>query len=282
MSVSVTSKDLYGFVIAQLHGMKDLQSELLPNGKITVRIEKYLTRMSYYPNKKRKIAEIEIGTTKSKHKYFRLSLFPSQFGTGEFESFKEVLALMLPEFNYQKLYSTAKVSYIELAADSTSQAQHSFIPFRAKCNSSEIITESDGTKGSTYVGSKLSSLYFCIYDKRKQLKKKKLDTPHKIHTRIEVRMKFIGLHPSEIETQLANPFLKLEIADLSNARKASEDKAWQNFLDECLTDGSAEALRKHPKQRKKYISMLRNQAAWWWKPNYVWSKLANAVSIIAP
>lgn len=155
MSVSVTSKDLYGFVIAQLHGMKDLQSELLPNGKITVRIEKYLTRMSYYPNKKRKIAEIEIGTTKSKHKYFRLSLFPSQFGSGEFENFKEVLALMLPEFNYQKLYSTAKVSYIELAADSASQAQHSFIHFRAKCNSSEIIPESDGTKGSTYVGSKL-------------------------------------------------------------------------------------------------------------------------------
>ncbi|MBI5006427.1 MAG: hypothetical protein HZB95_04805 [Nitrosomonadales bacterium] len=282
MSVGIGCKALYGFALAQLHGMRDVKSEIVPNGNITVFAGQFHSRMSYYPSKKRKIAEIEVGITKSKHKYFRLSLFPSQFGPGEFERFKEVLALMLPPFNYQKLYVTAKVSYIEIAADSVSQAHHSFIPFRAKCNCSMIFTETDGAKGSIYVGSKTSSLWFCIYDKKKLLEKKKLDAPHKIHTRIEARMKFIGLHPNEIQTQLGNPFLKLEIADLTDAREASKDKTWQSFLDECLSIGSAEALRNHPKQRKLFMMMLRNHTARWWKPDYVWSKLENAVSAIAP
>ncbi|MGA8146774.1 MAG: hypothetical protein WB870_04260 [Gallionellaceae bacterium] len=283
MTVGITSKELYGFVVSSLIGMKDIQSDLVPKGKINVHSGKYRTRMDYYPDKnKDKIADIEIGTTKSKHKYFRLGLYPSKFGPGDFEHFKLLLELLLPEFNYPLLFKTARVSYIELAADSRSEMAHSFVPFRPRCNYSYIYKEQDGSYGSTYLGSKLSALKFCIYDKHRQLLAKNLPAPHKTHTRIEVRLRHTGLSPSELLEKMDNPFKKLEIADLQKARNASKDKVWQNFLDLCLEVGSAKALALHPKKRKLYMSMLRVAASWWWKPNHIWLKLPQALSVIEP
>jgi hypothetical protein len=92
ISVNV-SKYLHGVVVTQLKGMKDIQADLVPDGKITVFHKKFSTRLDYCPTKKKKIADIEIGATKSGHGYFRLGLYPSKFEPGEFEHFKEVLGL---------------------------------------------------------------------------------------------------------------------------------------------------------------------------------------------
>src|SRR5450759_4289811 len=107
MSVGIGSKDLYGLVLSQLYGLKDIQADLVPNGKITINSGKYQTRLNYYPVKKKdKIADIVIGVTKSKHLYFTLCLYPTKFGPGEFEQFKETMSILLPEeFNYQRLYN---------------------------------------------------------------------------------------------------------------------------------------------------------------------------------
>jgi hypothetical protein len=281
ISVNVSSYQ-HGIVVTQLKGMKDIQADLVPDGKITMTPKKYCTRLDYYPTKKGKIAEIEIGANKSGHGYFKLVLYPSKFGPGEFEHFREVLDLLLPAFSYEKLYQTGRVSYIELAADSLTHTTHSFIPFRSRCNHSLIFTESDEAKGSTYVGSKLSPLRHCIYDKRKQQLKKNLPALYKTHTRIESRSRHIGLSPCDLQAKMNNPFQRLEIADLQAARDTSKDQTWHEFLDQCLEVGSAQALVQHPKRRTQFMKMFRTAIASWWKPHDVWLGLPRALKVIAP
>ena len=282
ISISIGSKELYSFALEQLYGIKELQTNLVPHGKFKIAKYKYLTRLDYYPTEKNKIADIEVGTTKSKHRYFRLGLYPSKFGAGEFEHFKEVLALLLPEFDYQKLYKTGRVSYIELAADSLSHIIHSFIPFRSRCSCSFIFVDKNGKAGTTYIGSKTSNLRFCIYDKHKQLTESNAPATYDKHTRIEARSRHIGLMPCELLEKMSNPFEKLEIADLQKARDASKDKIWQAFLDQCLKVGSAQALSQNPKKRKQFMKMLRASAAPWWNPQHIWEGLPKALKAIKP
>ena len=153
ISVGIGSKELHGFAVSQLKGLKDIQNDLVPNGKITLSLNDYVTRLNYYPTKKLKAAEIAVGVTKSKHCYFRLGLYPAKFQKGQFEHFKKMLGDLLPDFCYPKLFETGRVSYVEWAVDSLSHAAHSFIPFRAKCSCSSIFIDQHGTMGSTYVGS---------------------------------------------------------------------------------------------------------------------------------
>lgn len=283
IAVSIVSSELYSFAWGQLNGIEDLKTELVPDGTIKIFKNKYVTRLSYYPIKKRMIASIEIGTTKSKHRYFRLGLYPSKFQQGEFERFKEILSELLPEFKYQQLYETGKVSYIELAADSLTHAAHSFIPFRRRCNHSSIYVDKTGSKGSIYLGSVKSNLRFCIYDKRKQQLEKKAAVTHSKYTRIESRSRHIKLSPCELLSKMDNPFTKLQIADLHIARHTSQNNEWQSFLNDCLEDGSAQALANLPKsQRAKFMKILNTTAVPWWRPNSVWGGLSKALTAISP
>lgn len=282
INVGIGSKDLHGLVVTQLKGMKDIQADLVPNGKITIADGKYRTRLDYYPTKKKKkTADIEVGTTKSAHKYFRLGLYPSRFEPGEFEHFKLVLSVLLPDFDYEKLFETGRVSYIELAKDSLTHPAHSFIPFRARSTKSWI-HDSNGIKGTTYLGSQLSTLRFRIYDKHKQQVEQHLLVTDALRTRIESRSRHIKLSPCELQ-KMVNPFLKLEIADLQKARDASKDQTWQGFLDLCFVNGSARALAQQTKyKRTQFMKMLRAAAASWWNPQYVWTGLSRALTVIAP
>ena len=283
INVGIVAADLYGFVVAQLKGMEDIQGKLVPDGKIIVTENYSWTRMDYYPTKTKKIAEVWVGTTKTKHRYFKLVLYPSKFKQGQFEHFKWVLDMLLPDFKYQKLFDTGRVSYIELAIDSLTHAAHSFIPFRAMSNKSSIFVEKTGVKGSTYVGSSLSKLWFCIYDKHKHQIDKSYAAIEPLRTRIESRSRHIGLSPCNLQEKMVNPFLKLEIASLKKARDASKDKLWQGFLDLCLIDGSAAALAHQTKyKRTQYLKMLRAAAVPWWNPQGVWPELPRALKVIAP
>ncbi|MBI3374985.1 MAG: hypothetical protein HY017_24955 [Betaproteobacteria bacterium] len=281
INVGVGSKALHGFVVTQLKGMKDIQGDVVPDGKITITENKYRTRLNYYPTKKRKIAELEVGA-KAHHRYFKLVLYASKFGPGEFEQLKWVLSELLPDFNYPKLFETGRVSYVELAADSLTHIAHSFVPFRAKANNSWVHDDGNGVKGSTYLGSKLSALRFCIYDKHKQQVENHLPVTDPLRTRVESRSRHIGLPPCELP-KMVNPFLKLEVADLQKARDASEDHTWQEFLDLCFVLGSARALAQQTKyKRTQFMKMLRASAAPWWNPQYVWKDLPRAIAAIAP
>lgn len=283
MTISIgKNTNLYGVLIGQIAGMKDIQSDLVPKGKITVSKQKYVTRLGYYPaDKKRKIAELEIGSTKSGHMYFKLGLYPSKFKSHEFAKLKDHLETLF-QISYDVIFHDARVSYIELAADSMTYPMNTFIPFRQRINFSKVWKQ-HGEKGSIYLGSNLSKKRFCFYDKAKQLTDAKCAGEHKIRTRLEARLRHIGMAAFQISEHLPNPFSCLEIADLARARDVSTAVEWQGFLDQCLEDGSAHALSQCPKPvRKKYMTMLRTCAATWWNPDYLWQVLPRALEVIAP
>ncbi len=147
MAMTIVSKEYYGVLIGQIFGMKDVQCDLVPKGKISVFEGKSFTRLDYYPRKKRKIAEIQMGSTKSGKMYFRLALYPSKFNADDFQIFKEHIELFF-QISYLQLFLQSKVSYLELAADSFSYSIDSFIPFRSISNYSYRWKNTTGDLGS--------------------------------------------------------------------------------------------------------------------------------------
>ena len=288
--VVIGADDLHKYAYSQMYSMQAQQSALLPGGRIKVKKDKYWTRWDYYPTykktPKRRIAEITVGKTKlfgneTPYRYFVLDLYPSKFYVGEFEHFKQVLCQILPKFAYEKLYQNGHVNYLELASDSLSHQHHSFIPIRKYCTDSMIFKEENGHLGTTYLGSIYSDLRFRIYDKRKQLLDTGQESKYQTHTRIEAALRRVGLEPVNL-IHMANPFEKIEIAELQIARQLSKETVWQGLLDQCLKDGSPSALALYPKQRKQFMKMLRTAAASWWNPHDLWLGLPNALKAIAP
>lgn len=296
ITVVIGSKDLFHKAESQLYKLMAKQSVWVPSGKINVTQEEYLKRLDYYAEfgksaaSKRKIADITVGANKlfggkKVHRYLKLTLYPSKFKVGDFETFKDALKTEMPDFNYSKLYYAGNVNYLELASDTLSQTHHSFVPYRKYCNKSEIFKENDGYLGTTYIGSTASNFFFRLYDKRKQLldKKKPLITDAAVHTRIEAALGRLGPSVATL-IGMPNPFSKLQITDLDQAKAQSDDEDWQHFLVECLTvNGAPDALAKRSKYlRKKYLGMLDAAPAWWWKPELVWERLPEALARIAP
>ncbi|HQR02851.1 MAG TPA: hypothetical protein PK974_01940 [Rhodocyclaceae bacterium] len=291
------SQDLYKHVYSVLHWMTEKeQQHLLPGGRMMLSPEEYTTRLDYYPvysHKKadrRKIADITIGAhgipgLKTVHRYLTLGLYPSQFKAGEFEHLQALLDLYLDDINYAKLYAYGKVNHLELASDTLTQKHHSFIAYRKYCSKSHIYKDDDGYLGTTYIGSLESDLFFRVYDKRKQLldKQKPLITDSPVHTRIEVAMGRLKRSPASL-IHMSNPFSKLQVTELEQAKALSDDQNWQNFLTACLTaDGAPDALAALPAYtRTKYLGMLDDVPAWWWKPDLIWERLPEALARIAP
>jgi hypothetical protein len=276
--------------------MVEMQPELLPAGKMIVIKDKkkHTTCLHYYAAYthkeagRREIVDITLGAYKlpgktNVYRYLTLTLYPSQFQGGEFEHFKWIFDNLMGDITYSGLYHMGKVTYLELAADSLSQKQHSFLPYRKYVSKSNIWQEANGPFGTTYVGSKDSDFRFRVYDKRKQLLDKGKPSQFEIlpHTRVEVVKRKLGVTPIEL-IHMKNPFVKLLIADLAKAKAASPETDWQNFVSECLIVGVPEALSNHPQQRKQYRAALDNVQAPWWQPEAIWQDLPKALAVIAP
>lgn len=137
MTVGVTSKDHYSFLISQLYGLLDIQKDLMPKGKLTVRKETHLTQLNFWPAKGRKIAEIIGGSTKSKHLYLKLVLYPAKFRTGDFENIKSSINVLLSEWSYENLFFTANVSYVEIARDFVNKDCLAYFPYYPAARKSE-------------------------------------------------------------------------------------------------------------------------------------------------
>lgn len=294
IKVVIPSPDLSKHVYGQLFSMVELQGEFLLDGKIFVCFGEHSTRLDYYaayahkPAGRRKIVDITVSAYKqpgktSVHRYLTLTLYPSQFRGNDFENFKSAFDMLMGAITYSGLYHMGKVTYLELAADSLTHKQHSFLPYRKYVSKSKIWTEADGHLGTTYVGSEDSDLRFRVYDKRKQLldKGKPAQYEELPHTRIEAVMRRLGVAPAEL-ANMKNPFEKLLIADLARAKAASLDQDWQNFIEESLLIGVPQALSNHPTTRKKHVAMLDSVQVPWWKPHNVWQGLPRALAVIAP
>lgn len=287
MSLAIAKNDYpYGVFLGQLYEMKAMQSEILLAGKITICKKEYSTRLSYYPRKKGgKIADIEIGVTPTKHRYFRLGLYPSKFRGDDFSNLKGHLNAFFGHYFYDAVYEHSNVTYVELATDNLSHQKQSFIPYRSRMNKSFVYLTKDGQKGATYLGGVKSQVRYCFYDKAKQLIETQQATNHHhaIRTRIEARIRRPKLKPCELISLLPDPFVGLGIADLATARQLSKSESFHQFLDDCELNGSAAALAKcDTSVRKRNTKLLQSSNASWWKPGYAWGGLANAIAAIAP
>lgn len=280
--VKVSSVDLYNFALAQLHGLADLSAQLVPDGKLFVTQEMYTTRLNYFAAKKRKIADLIMGATKTNHRYFKLVLYPSNFKDGDFSKLKELLEVHFDVFNYENLFHSAHVTYIEFAADLLFREKSGFIAMKPKTALSEVFVEADGQLGTSYLGSAESALRFRIYDKTKQLNKKGQKSPFHVRTRIEACLRRTKLKPSELH-QIANPFAKLQIIEVAKAVSALPGPEWAAFLEACQQHGAPMALSAYKKPlREKYRKALRASKAIWWNPHFIWGGLAKALEAITP
>ena len=282
--VLIDATEMYGVVWSQLKEISAMNNEFLPDWKLTVHKMKHgKTQLRFRPEAKRCVAIIEIGTTNGEKRYFSLDLFPSKFQAGEFDLVKEVLTIFLDDLNYEKLFYTARVSYLELAADSLSHPMSSFLPFRTRTFSSYVYPLKEG-KGSIYCGAENGKLRFCIYDKKKQIEEKLKQIPsHAMQTRIEARVHTTGLTAAQLKGELKNPFKRLEIADLQKLKQVFKHPGLPAFLDECHGQGAEQALGKlSVKDRRRYLIGLRKAKAEWWKPEWIWQSLPDALSVIKP
>ncbi len=295
MSAKIGCQDLYKVLYGQLYSMREEGKNILPNGKICVRHEKYTTRLDYYPvtykqGCKRKIADITMGSSKllgqkERNRYVKLTIYPSKFEQSEFDHFKWIIDTFFQEFGYSTFYSYGKVNYLELAYDSQSHINHSFLPYQKYISKSEIYTEDDGSCGTGYIGSPESDHRFRIYDKRKKLIADGLKPFSDVlpHTRFESVSKKLDLSPCELG-KMCNPFPKLKVADLGKAKALHVDTQWQAFLVTCQFEGVPRALHmiKEQARRKKYIAALNSVPASWWKPHAAWKRFPEALIKIAP
>jgi hypothetical protein len=292
ITVQIGSSDYYNAILGQLWYIHNNQKEFPPSGCIKIYKGKFLTRLDYYTTAKKiskgKIADIVVSKRPSFDgtsicMYFTLTLYPSKFKPGEFDHLKLILKL-LHEFEYEHLYHTGKVTYLELAADSLSYKKDGLLPFCKKCSRSRIHKNKDGTLGTVYTGHETSALRFLIYDKRRELLETKQPVKYStfpVHTRIEAHIRSLKCTPSEL-INIPNPFLKLQIADLGKAIALSDDPVWQQCLAIARQEGMPKSLSMHPLQRKKFLSMLTGIQVPWWNPEDIWERLPEALAVLEP
>lgn len=237
------------------------------------------------PASERKIAELIVGFAKKKKAthYFKLVLYPSKFQQGEFEWLQNLIALLLGDLTYTKMFLSAKVTYLELAVDYLNKTNAEYLPHSAKARRSFVYQEKAGLKGSQYVGSLDSVRRFCFYDKARQLKEKHGGSPFHKLVRVEARLKKTGLKACELFEKLKNPFPHLELLSLQTLRIAAGDVAWSEFLDACEVQGVALSLWACDEEtRAVYKARLQAAKVEWWDAAKVWEGWPKAFTAILP
>jgi hypothetical protein len=267
-----------------LWGLLKSAKDVYPGGKIIRRPNCVGMHIHLYPEKTREIAEFQAAMTESGHKYFRLVLHPSKFKGSDFPYLQQVLAHWVKPFSYASLFHHGRVTRIDFAADDLVHPAHSFLPFKSFANVSSIFVDSLGYKGALYLGSVTSESEFSIYDKARKLKQEGHQLQFSTQTRIEARLRQLGIHPSEILAKVKNPFLRLEIADLQKLYSSSVSQDWQDFITNCKCDGSARALASLPNKyvRQQYMKRLRQSPVSWWQPAKVWNGFESAIEKLEP
>ncbi|MHB8848160.1 MAG: replication initiation factor domain-containing protein [Burkholderiales bacterium] len=292
MTIAIGDKDYFGVMM----GIMDcwvLDVKPYPNGKVIKSKYKYTTRYDYYSEYKhkatggRKIVDITFGYRptgpKVVHLYITLTLYPSQFRGDEFARFKELFDAISNDITYEDFFNTARVNYLELAVDSLTHENHSFIPDYKYAKGSRVFHGNNNYLGTLYLGSPSSNIQLRIYDKRKQLiEKGKAHLYGDMHqTRFEAAMRRLGIPAAEL-INLKNPFEKLSITDIAKAKGISNDVSWQAFLEESQQHGVPSAFSKYQKSRKKYRYLLSASQVNWWNPKMRWVGFDQALLVIKP
>ena len=273
---------------------------VVPGGMIRMNNEssEWVKRLDYYPvasETNRKILDIKSGIpklfgSKEYYRYFSITLYPTKFRAGEFEKFKDTFNCLFDPYDYEDFYSNGKAKHVEFSLDTTSQEYLSFIPYKKRSQKSYVhLLNEPNPIGTTYVGSSKGDLFFKIYDKKKQLEEEDKFYVEGVSpenfpclTRIEATINNPKAPASGLD-QIENPFKKISIVDVKEAKALNSDPEWQKFINNCLTQGASSALSPLSSyNRKKYLSALDSIPAKWWNPDERWSGVEKALEIIKP
>lgn len=280
--ISSTHKELF---ISKLHEIKNELKNVLSIGYVRVHFINSVAVLSYYLKKRQAVARIMISKGKDEKHRLMWDLWPHRFKNSEFEIFHNFVFNKLnnePAFHYATAYNKGHVSYIEIACDLVDSKIYDYIYWKDKTQKSFIYITNQGEKGAIYLGSKNSDIYFCIYNKAKQLRETGQDTPFKNLLRIEARLRRTNLKPCQLGN-LANPFEKLKIASAIDCKKLSVDSLWQHFIHIAKEQGSAQAFSfLNKKERKKYKKLLHLALAKFWKPQIIMNSFDKAIEPIKP
>ena len=291
MNRKIPTKVSYQFIRNKLYELSK-SNHVLPNGKITLSVNGYESRINIYPSyvpngHNRKIADIRIGACKSKvtqmpHYYLVFTTYLTKLLPGEFQMLEKLLGLLHP-YTYPDFYFNGKVSYIELAIDDTAHSHESFLIYGKHTRFSDSYINEDKTVGTTYLGSRKSPRLIRKYDKKKQLLEtgSVFCTPHPILTRIEAALRHPGLSPADL-LELPNPFKHVYAVDMDVARAFSGEIVWQQFLDRCPSKGIPRAYPTLPAFKKQCRKQLDGLHAPWWDSYEAWKSYPQALQILLP
>lgn len=257
--VSVAGHELYKQLWGQMYGFEEIDGYWPKGWKVKAKPGKASLRLHISPQKKREIALLELGTTKQKHRWFKLRLYPNNFHGKEFEIVQEAMETLLPGFEYLKLFYSAKVSRVDLAIDSYSHDLDQLTPYHPNLKTSGRHVDKNGILGTLYLGGRSSALRYRIYDKKKHLKEKKsVVSAWTKFTRFEAMIRRTGLPASALLGALENPFSSLSVVMTEKAKKLyPDDFPWRGFLKRSKIEGSPAALSlESPTARKKYRARL--------------------------
>ena len=280
--ISLLQKELF---FSKLHEIRNELKNVLKTGYVRVHFINGIAVLSYYLKKKQAVARIMVSTGKDKKHHLIWELWPHRFQQAEFETFHHFVSSKLnhdPAFRYERAYYEGHVSYLELACDVIGPQIYDFIYWKDKTRKSLIYITSKGEKGAIYLGSKNSDLYFCIYNKAKQLKETGQDTQLNNFLRIEARLRRTKLKPYQLG-HLENPFMKLNIASAIDCKNINANSQWQHFLYIAKEQGSAKAFSLlNKKERKKYKDRLSLALAKFWRPQTITNSIGKAMEPIKP
>lgn len=242
----------------------------------------FCTRLSYFGSNGKMALAIELGFTKSAHRYARFSFQPGSVTSSEWVEALKVLAHQFQPWDYSYLLQAVPVSRIDFAVDLVGVNALNVIPHRARTRSSHFYVRKDGSRGTLYLGSQRSQSMVRIYDRiRKQLRGG-IISEHAVCTRVEVQLRRLAAFEHELAF-IAKPFLRIGLANLDFLNETiTED--WQVlFLDRAQSVGTPAAFNWLSKHRKVVAKQWLHAASVpYWDVNKVWADRASALSVIGP
>ena len=196
--------------------------------------KKYTTRATVALAKKVNVF-FQAGMTHGKL-YSKIEICPADLKKWHWDELHAALSLGV-EDGLVGMARTARVSYIELAADCRNISISEMLPFDRRLLDSWRIPDPPKPPETYYLGQLKSARHIAVYDKARQLLVRKgVKLEHDL-TRIEVRQRNLGVRLAGVPL-LGNPFSGIGICPLVGARAASKSSAWHEFLDVAEQQGS--------------------------------------------
>lgn len=220
------------------------------------------------------------------HFYMRWTLWPHRCTGDRLARFHEVLTHHWFDYmplTYTEAFAKGRVTYMEVSTDILVRPE-SLIFWRKRSKVSDIFVDSKGKKGTCYIGSNKSDLYFRVYDKARQLKETQNTGNFSYYTRAEAVLQKDRLKIPASELQnIPNPFLTLYAAFAIDCKNLDSGKEWQEFLNIVLEKGSPTAFAGHDEAtRKKFARNLTKCAYNCWQPQKFWLDFPAVASKITP